>query len=158
MDERGIQTMVQQIIPGGDRALVGYLAFWDGGREIAWLTKRKLRQNPPGFGDGSLQVSAELPEVAELSRRLLRALDYRGFVGVDLLAYLALRRSKAITTREWLRSIRGAEAKALGAWDDPVPLIVGLKRFLDRVVSAVLRIIVSSWSQAASNNPDRAPG
>jgi D-aspartate ligase len=211
MEEHGIPAMIQEIVPGGDRALVGYLAFWDeGGREVAWLTKRKLRQNPPGFGDGSLQVSAELPEVAELSRRLLLALDYRGFVGVefkldagtgthylievnprtvsgnqlaisagvdfpwiayrhltesvaeagrgiafrpgvkyvneelDLLAYLALRRSKAITTREWLRSIRGAEAKALGAWDDPMPLIVGLKRFIDRLVSAALGIVVRS--------------
>ena len=82
--ERGVEAMVQQIVPGVDRALFGYLAVWDGdGRELAWLTKRKLRQSPPGFGDGSLQVTVEAPEVAELSRRLLRAFDYRGFVGVE---------------------------------------------------------------------------
>ena len=76
--------MVQQIVAGEDRALFGYLAVWDSdGRELAWLTKRKLRQSPPGFGDGSLQVTVEAPEVAELSRRLLRAFDYRGFVGVE---------------------------------------------------------------------------
>ncbi len=81
---REVPAMVEHIVPGEDRALFGYLAFWDDdGREVAWLTKRKLRQNPPGFGDGSLQVTAEAPEVAELSRRLLRAFDYRGFAGVE---------------------------------------------------------------------------
>jgi predicted ATP-grasp superfamily ATP-dependent carboligase len=81
---RGVETMVQQIVPGGDRALFGYLAIWDrDGRELAWLTKQKLRQSPPGFGNGSLQVTVEAPEVADLSRRLLRAFDYRGFVGVE---------------------------------------------------------------------------
>ena len=80
----GVPVMVQEIIPGDDRALFGYLAFWDGeGREVAWLTKRKLRQNPPCFGDGSLQITVDAPEVAALSRRLLRAFDYRGFVGVE---------------------------------------------------------------------------
>ncbi|UCF19798.1 MAG: ATP-grasp domain-containing protein [Gemmatimonadota bacterium] len=79
-----VPYMVQEIIPGADSALFGYLAFWDAeGCERAWLTKRKLRQNPPHYGDGSLQVSAEAPEVAELSRRLLEAFDYRGFVGVE---------------------------------------------------------------------------
>ena len=79
-----VPAMVQEIVPGGDGALFGYLAVWDDeGRELAWLTKRKLRQNPPAFGDGSLQVTVEAPEVAELSRRLLGALDYRGYVGVE---------------------------------------------------------------------------
>ena len=81
---RDVAAMVQEIVAGEDRALFGYLAVWDSdGRELAWLTKRKLRQSPPGFGDGSLQVTVEAPEVAELSRRLLRAFDYRGFVGVE---------------------------------------------------------------------------
>jgi predicted ATP-grasp superfamily ATP-dependent carboligase len=81
---QGVEAMVQQIIPGGDDALFGYLAVWDGdGRELAWLTKRKLRQYPPGFGDGSLLETVEAPEVAELSRRLLRAFDFRGFALVE---------------------------------------------------------------------------
>ena len=79
-----VPAMVQEIVPGGDRALFGYLALWDSdGGELAWLTKQKLRQHPPRFGNGSLQVTVESPEVAELSRRLLRAFDYRGYVGVE---------------------------------------------------------------------------
>ena len=81
---RGLRLMVQEIVPGGEDALFGYLGFWDAaGRERAWVTKRKLRQYPPGFGDGSYQVSATCDEVAELARDLLSALRYRGLVGVE---------------------------------------------------------------------------
>lgn len=80
----GVAVMIQELVPGPDDALYGYLGFWDGdGRERAWLTKRKLRQNPPGFGDGSLQITVDEPEVAELSRRLLSSLGYRGLVATE---------------------------------------------------------------------------
>ena len=76
--------MVQEIVPGDDTALFGYLAFFDEeGVEVAWLTKQKLRQHPAQFGDGSLQITVDAPEVAALSRRLLGAFDVRGFVGVE---------------------------------------------------------------------------
>jgi D-aspartate ligase len=79
-----LSFMIQEIIPGEDTALYGYLGFWDSqGRESGWLTKKKLRQNPPYFGDGALQITVEAPEVAELSRRLLRAFNYRGFVNIE---------------------------------------------------------------------------
>jgi predicted ATP-grasp superfamily ATP-dependent carboligase len=81
---KGTPWMVQEIIPGGDDALFGYLGFWDGeGRERAWLTKQKLRQFPLGFGDGSYQRSVDCAEVAELARDLLSLLGYRGLVGVE---------------------------------------------------------------------------
>ena len=192
---KGTEFMVQEIIPGGDDTLYGYLGMWDG-EELrdAWLTKRKLRQNNP-FGDGSLQVSIEAEDVADLSRRLLGRFNYRGFVGVefrfdardrtyrlmeinprtvsgnqlgisagvdlpwiayrqlvgldpetrqstfrrdvqyvneewDAQAFAALRRSGELTLVAWLRSLRGTRAWALFAWDDPLPLLVGLWRFL----------------------------
>jgi predicted ATP-grasp superfamily ATP-dependent carboligase len=81
---RGVRFMVQEIVPGGDDELFGYLGFWDASqRERAWVTKRKLRQYPPGFGDGSYQVSVECEEVADLARDLLSTLGYRGLVGVE---------------------------------------------------------------------------
>lgn len=76
--------MIQEVVPGGDDAIYGYHAFW--GRcnnEIAWITSRKLRQSPPQFGDGTLRVTINVPEVAELSRRILKELKYCGFVGVE---------------------------------------------------------------------------
>lgn len=194
--------MVQEIIPGEDNALYGYLAFWDANHhEHAWLTKRKLRQYPPHYGDGSLQETIECQEVAQLGRKLLQAFNYQGFVGIefkfdardgtyrlmeinprtvsgnqlcisagvdfpgigyqyltgcdlglhparpfqrgvryvneewDLKAYLALRKSGELTLGSWLHSIRGAQAKALGALDDPLPIVVTMSR----VVRAFLR-------------------
>lgn len=80
----GVHYMVQEIVPGGDDALFGYLGFWDAaGRERAWLTKRKLRPYPPGFGDGSYQESVTCEEVADQARDLLSTLGYRGLVGVE---------------------------------------------------------------------------
>jgi D-aspartate ligase len=196
---RNVPLMIQEIVPGRDSDLFGYLAFWDqDGNERAWLTKRKLRQFPPGFGDGSLQETVEAPLVAELSRRLLRKFRYRGFVGVefkldardqtyrlieinprtvsgnqlaisagidfpwigyryltgaesdsepkpharpgikyineewDFQAYLALRRTGELTFWRWLRSLRGVKARGIWAWDDPLPMVVGLRRLVRR--------------------------
>lgn len=79
-----VSCLVQEIIPGPDSELVSYLGFWGAeGIETAFITKRKLRQFPALYGNGSIQVTEELPEVAELSRRLLKGLDYRGFAGVE---------------------------------------------------------------------------
>ena len=76
--------MVQEFVPGDENALFGYFAFWDAdGREHSWMTKQKLRQFPLGIGSGSYQVSVDAPQVAELSRRLLTAFDFRGLVNVE---------------------------------------------------------------------------
>lgn len=188
--------LLQEVVPGDDSALFGYLGFWDDEmRERAWVTKQKLRQYPQQFGDGSVQMTVEAPEVAKLSARLLRALNYRGFVCVefkwdartqafrliecnprtasgnqlaikagvdfpwlgyqyllgaglegevgrarpgvkyfneewDVQAYLALQKSGDLSFFGWLNSIRGAEAWAIGARDDPLPLMMGLWRFI----------------------------
>jgi D-aspartate ligase len=199
----GVEFMVQDIIPGGDDALFGYLAFWDSwGTECAWLTKQKLRQSAR-FGDGSHQTTVDAPEVAEMSRRLLSEFGYRGFVGVefkyderdrsfklmeinprtvsgnqlaisagvdfpwlgyqyltgsergvvsssfktgvryvneewDLMAYLRLRKNGDLTLLRWLRSVIQSEAKAIGCWKDPGPLLVAA----GRISRAALRSIV----------------
>lgn len=192
-----VEFMVQEIIPGEDTELFGYLAFWDAeGRERSWLTKRKIRQNPPDYGDGSLQETVDAPEVADLSRRLLKNFSYRGFVGVefkfdardktfrlieinprtvsgnqlaisagidfpvigyqyltgmdvdacdsptfqvgvkyvneewDVKSFLALRKIRRLTLGRWLASLRGVQARAIGAWDDPLPVLVTLWRFV----------------------------
>jgi predicted ATP-grasp superfamily ATP-dependent carboligase len=175
---------------GDDTDIYGYWAFWDEeGRERAWLTMRKPRQNLPRFCDGTLQQTVTAPEVARLSRKLLRAFEYRGLVGVEFkrdnrdgsfklmeitpriesanqlavsagvdLAWIAyrhltdtsvsgervsftpgvtfvneeadfkrileLRKAGELKTSDWLRSWFSARAHALGAWDDPMPLIV----------------------------------
>ena len=80
----GEPLMIQEIVPGGDDALHGYLSCWSGNsRPLARFTKRKLRQHPPRFGNGSLQISEKNETVAEQSDRLLRALSYSGLAGVE---------------------------------------------------------------------------
>jgi D-aspartate ligase len=199
-----VQFMIQEIIPGDDSALFGYLAFWDeSGAECGWLTKRKLRQFPPHYGHGSLQITVQAPEVRELSRRLLQTFNFKGFVGIefkydsrdetyrlmeinprtvsgnqlaisagvdfpwigykyltgndheqvlspsflpevqymneewDFKAFLSLRKSGKLTFVRWVRSVRGSKAKAIWAWDDPLPMIVVLWRFLRAFLRAL---------------------
>lgn len=183
----GVPCLVQEVVPGGDSAFYGYLGFWGSdGSEVAWITKQKLRQEPALFGDGTYQRTVDVPPVAELSRRFLKALNYVGVAGVEFkydlrddsyrlievnpravsgnelavaagvdlpyinYAYLVngaapaweqrwdvhwinelldlktlLRESptRPAATREWIRSLRRADAFALGASDDPAPLI-----------------------------------
>src|SRR5262245_749003 len=182
-----VPCLVQEIVPGGDDARYGYLSFWGrDANELAWITKQKLRQNPALFGDGTFQRTVEVPRVADLARRFLKALGYVGVAsvefkydarddsyrlmeinpravsgnqlavaaGVDLphisYAYLAdgvvppweqrwdvhwihelydlktlLReaRNPVAAWWEWMQSLRRADAFALGAWDDPAPLL-----------------------------------
>lgn len=192
----GSEFMVQEIIPGGDESLFGYLALWDGEElDHAWLTKQKLRQSN-AFGDGSLQITVDAGEVANMSRKLLQEFHYRGFVGIefrfdsrnntyrlieinprtvsgnqlaisagidfpwigyhyltgadfpgretkpfrpgvkyineelDLKAFLNLRKDGKLSFGQWLQSVRGAKAWAVGAWDDPFPFLVMIGRLL----------------------------
>jgi predicted ATP-grasp superfamily ATP-dependent carboligase len=82
--DSGASFMVQQIVPGGDDNIFWYSAWWDErGRERAWFTGQKLRQFPPGFGDGSFQQTVEAPVVLEHSRDLLEAFRYRGLVSTE---------------------------------------------------------------------------
>ncbi|MFB3776385.1 MAG: ATP-grasp domain-containing protein [Bryobacteraceae bacterium] len=84
MAESNVGLIVQELIPGGDDSFFGFLSYWSsGGRLLAWCTKRKLRQYPPGFGNGSYQVSVDCPEIVETSIDLLRRLNYRGFASIE---------------------------------------------------------------------------
>lgn len=194
--------LIQEIVPGPESNLYGYLSFWDAdGDELAWASKRKLRQFPPNFGDGSLQVAVDAPEVVRLSRRLLSVFNYRGFASVeykldprdgtyrlmeinprtvsgnqlaiesgvdlpwlgyqylldrplpstgfrsgarlineewDIQAYFALRRTGQLTFGAWRRSFTGAHP-AIAALDDPLPILMGLLRFLKLTVLRVGR-------------------
>jgi predicted ATP-grasp superfamily ATP-dependent carboligase len=80
----GQSVMIQEIIPGGDDTLYGLLAYYDhDSRPLCLLTKRKLRQYPVGYGDGSFQVTLRVPEVRDLGDRFFRALGYRGLGSVE---------------------------------------------------------------------------
>jgi D-aspartate ligase len=217
----GVEFMIQEIVPGEDDALYGYLAFWDSqGVERAWLTKRKLRQSAR-FGDGSHQITVDAPEVAELSRSLLAAFGYRGFVGVefkyderdggfklmeinprtvsgnqlaisagvdfpweayqyltsserswaaagsfktgvryvneewDLIAYLRLRETGDLTLGSWVRSLLRSEARAIGSWKDPGPLLVTAGRVSRAAIRTAVR---AAWPSRKPRHLGAEPG
>jgi D-aspartate ligase len=76
--------LVQRVIQGGDDSLFGYLGCFDKqGQEIAYVLKQKLRQHPPLFGDGSLDVTSDADELRAMAKLLLTAMSYRGLVGIE---------------------------------------------------------------------------
>ncbi len=84
MAKSRVGIMVQERIPGGDDQFYGMLTYFGEGSEpLAIFTKRKLRQTGLGYGDGSFQISIWVPEVAELSIKLLKHMNYRGLAGVE---------------------------------------------------------------------------
>jgi len=82
--EAGTPLMVQEVVPGPDTNLVfSHLYLRADGSLAGCWTGRKLRQLPIHFGTATLAMTEDLPEVADLSLRLLRALDYRGYASVE---------------------------------------------------------------------------
>jgi predicted ATP-grasp superfamily ATP-dependent carboligase len=78
------EVLVQQWIPGGSDQIVVLGGYVRQNSELdAYFTARKLVQSPDDFGTGCLVESADIPEVVELSRRLFKALNYRGMAEVE---------------------------------------------------------------------------
>lgn len=78
------QVMVQELVPGDGRTQFAYCAFFKEGEAIGSMVVRRRRQHPPEFGRASTFVeTVELPELEELSKRFLRAMDYYGLVELE---------------------------------------------------------------------------
>jgi D-aspartate ligase len=80
----GIELLACEIIPGPDDAYHSYYSFIDeGGEPLLHLTKRKLRQYPPGFGLATYHEVDRDPEVAELGLRFFKGVGLRGMGNVE---------------------------------------------------------------------------
>lgn len=78
------EIMVQEIIPGDGHRQCSYCAFFRDGEAHSTLIARRLRQHPREFGRAATYVeTADVPEVAELSERFLRAINYYGLVEME---------------------------------------------------------------------------
>jgi D-aspartate ligase len=75
-----LNVMISEIIPGEDSSIFSYRSYIDSqGDVLAEMCTQKLRQYPPGFGQGS--VVRTVPMIAEVrgqALRLLRCFSYRG--------------------------------------------------------------------------------
>ena len=84
MNEAGCGVVMQELIPGADDAIVAAHSYTaSDGRLLGMAAKRKVRQDPPGFGCGSYYVSVEHARVCAEASRLLKRLDYRGIAGTE---------------------------------------------------------------------------
>jgi len=87
------QTVVQEVIRGGDGFIFVYAAYCDARSEVlAEYTGRKIRQYPPDYGITCLGESVWIPELAAMTAAFLKHIRYRGIVGVE---YARDRRSGA---------------------------------------------------------------
>jgi predicted ATP-grasp superfamily ATP-dependent carboligase len=84
MKSLDVPVLVTEIIPGGDDQLCSYYSYLDEqGEPLLHLTKRKLRQYPPGFGLGCYHITDWNPEVAELGLRFFQGVGIRGLANVE---------------------------------------------------------------------------
>lgn len=80
----GLEMIATEIIPGRDDRLCSYYSYIDeSGRPLVGLTKRKIRQQPSGFGLGSMEVTDHAPDVAEAGAAFFAAIGLRGLANVE---------------------------------------------------------------------------
>jgi D-aspartate ligase len=80
----GLEMLLTEIIPGPDSGLeawCGYLA--EDGDSLFQVTKRKPRQFPVRFGNGTFHVTDWLPEAARLGYEFMRSVGGRGLAQVE---------------------------------------------------------------------------
>jgi predicted ATP-grasp superfamily ATP-dependent carboligase len=78
------QTVIQEIVRGGDGHIFICAAYFDADSEpLAIYTGRKIRQYPPDYGVTCLGESVYMPELAELTVRFLKQIKFRGLVAAE---------------------------------------------------------------------------
>ncbi|HET8786615.1 MAG TPA: hypothetical protein VFM38_13335, partial [Candidatus Limnocylindrales bacterium] len=82
--DRGIDFLVTDIVPGGERRLEAAVTVRreDGSYTLEY-GRRKIRQWPLDYGVGSLNQSADVPGTMAMSRRLLDHVGYRGIASCE---------------------------------------------------------------------------
>jgi D-aspartate ligase len=80
----GLQMIVTEIVPGPEDAYCSIFTYLDeSSQPLVVFTKRKLRQNPPGFGVGCYHITHWDDAVAEMGLRFLQAIHFRGIANVE---------------------------------------------------------------------------
>ena len=80
----GIEVLLTEIVPGPDAGHQSYYSYLDGdGQPLFHFTKRKPRQDPPGFGAGCFHETRWIPEVAELGLAFFQRVGVRGLANVE---------------------------------------------------------------------------
>jgi D-aspartate ligase len=84
LGDAGIGVLVQEVVPGPEDRIESYHVFVDErGAIVGEFTGRKLRTYPPAFGFSTAVTITAAPDVRELGRRVIAALELRGVAKVD---------------------------------------------------------------------------
>lgn len=77
--DAGLETMLQELIPGNDAQGVNYNSyFWDD-EPLVEFTAQKVRNAPPELGSPRVVISKDIPEVLEPGRKILKAMGFYGY-------------------------------------------------------------------------------
>jgi D-aspartate ligase len=74
-----VELMIQEYIPGEDDLGANYNAYYWDGVPLCEFTAQKVRNAPPRLGSPCVNISATIPEVIDLGRKLLGSVGYCGF-------------------------------------------------------------------------------
>src|SRR5262249_40257012 len=79
-----VPFLAQSIVPGPDTNMYEFWTYVDQqGTPLVAFEERKLRQFPPGFGEGALVESVDSPELRDVAIEFLRRIDYRGMASLE---------------------------------------------------------------------------
>jgi predicted ATP-grasp superfamily ATP-dependent carboligase len=79
-------VVVQEMIIGGPKHLYSFATVFDGENILAGLSARRVRQHPMDFGRATTYAEAvEIPELEDLTLRLLRGIKYTGIAEVEFM-------------------------------------------------------------------------
>jgi len=80
------EIMVQEIIGGGPKNLFSFCSLFGNGAVKAKIMAVRLRQHPMDFGSSSTYVvTCNIPQLEELSTRILRGMNYYGLSEVEFM-------------------------------------------------------------------------
>jgi len=80
------EIVVQEFLPGGGKNLFSYATLFDGQKIIAGMAANRLRQHPREFGHATTYaISANIPELKDLSERILREMGFYGIAEVEFM-------------------------------------------------------------------------
>lgn len=80
----GVSMLLTELVEGPHHAYCSYYTYLDEhGEPLVHATKRKLRQFPVGYGEGTFHQMADEPEAAAIGLRFFRAVGLRGIGNVE---------------------------------------------------------------------------
>jgi predicted ATP-grasp superfamily ATP-dependent carboligase len=82
--EKGLEVIIQEIIPGPDSNLFKYNSYVSQNKEfLLQFTLRKVFQNPIHFGIGVTVKSIKYPELMTIGKRFIENINYNGISSVE---------------------------------------------------------------------------